>query len=190
MEAAGYAAGVNLPSATGKGCQVLVQKLDETGLEYKRITNGPRNRIINGNFMVQQRPLPAVAPNFGPDRWYLSGMTNNILQVSNDGSMSKSNVQHAYVLTQVVKTPLAVADYSTLNQRIEGYNVADLRLGTSDAQAFTLSFRMRATSNMVVTVAFRNFNTTRSYVVPINVTTVVQDFKITVPGDTAGTWAE
>ncbi|MEQ7870755.1 hypothetical protein V6R97_08885 [Chromohalobacter salexigens] len=74
--AAGYAAGLNMPSALGQGGRLLRQKADESGLEYTdpQLTNF----LYNSNFMINQRGRDAVpgAWDWARDRWGMRGTAN------------------------------------------------------------------------------------------------------------------
>ena len=77
-----------------------------------------------------------------------------------------------------------------LDQCIEGNNVADLRWGTANARAITISFWVRSSLTGQFGGALRNNAADRAY--PFSYTIVAantweQKF-ITVAGDTSGTW--
>jgi hypothetical protein len=155
---------------------------------------GFRNRIINGTGLINQRSSSGITTNatYFLDRWEtdtsLAATGNVIWNFADDYSTSVVGARHMYMQTQVAKITLAVGDYATLNQQIEGLNVIDLLLGKANAKAFTVSFRAATTTPATMSVSFRNASDTRSYVTTVNVTTTPTTFTITVPGDTTGTW--
>lgn len=75
-------------------------------------------------------------------------------------------------------------------QKIEGYNVADLMLGTVYAKQFTFSFWVKAKKTGTLAVAFVNGNATRSYTTTVTVNAAdTWEYKtVTLKGDTDGTW--
>ena len=116
-----------------------------------------RNRIINGAMVIDQRNAGAsvsVNPSntlyMCVDRWYgyayPSGTTGayTLQQKSDTPPANFSNYLRATVTTA---RTLTSTDYFAIEQRIEGYNIADLACGTSNAKSFTVSFWVR--SNLI-----------------------------------------
>ncbi|MEJ3666521.1 phage tail fiber protein [Stutzerimonas stutzeri] len=111
-EAAGYAAGVNLPSASGNGGKTLIQSPSEAGLIYVPYYGGTfRNRLINGDMRINQRGFNGVWTGlaegaYGYDRWKRSG--SNIQQVIEAGNFRPSTVHTlsgSGVATQQITSP-------------------------------------------------------------------------------------
>jgi hypothetical protein len=77
-----------------------------------------------------------------------------------------------------------------IQQYIEGFNTADLGLGTASASTFTLSFWVRSSLTGLYGVGFQNSAQSRSYVgtYTINSANTWEQKSITVAGDTSGTW--
>lgn len=75
-------------------------------------------------------------------------------------------------------------------QRIEGYNVADLGFGTSDAKSITVSFWVRSSLTGNFGAVIRNDDNTRSYpfLFAISAANTWTQINVTIPGDTSGTW--
>jgi len=158
---------------------------------------GFKNKFINGAMPIDQRKEGAVATVTGgagywsADRW----------TVQHPGA-SKSTVQrvdapvgmggHAYALkiTITASHTLTVADAFWIQQIIEGYNTADLCLGTPNAQTFTDSFWVQSSVPGTYLATYANGAVDRSYTVPFTITSanVPQKIEITVPGCTTGTW--
>jgi hypothetical protein len=86
---------------------------------------------------------------------------------------------------------IAAGDSAILLQPIEGYRWQRLAFGTSNAQPITISFWMYCTTGGgTFSITVRNFNGTRSYVANLVHNNTGWEYKtVTVPGDTAGTWA-
>ena len=102
-----------------------------------------RNRIINGNMLIDQRNAgAAVTPTgitYTLDRWRYATSTASKLTFQQSttapagfNSSTKISVASAYTA--------AAADYFVYQQPIEGFNIADLGFGTASAKTVTLSF--------------------------------------------------
>jgi hypothetical protein len=80
---------------------------------------------------------------------------------------------------------------STINTRIEGSRVVDLRFGSAAAKTITIQFGVKAPSGTYC-VSVRNSATNRSYIAEVVIaageanTDVVKS--VTIPGDVTGTW--
>jgi hypothetical protein len=79
-------------------------------------------------------------------------------------------------------------DIYSINQTIEGYNIADLNWGTANAKTITISFWVR--SSLTGTFAAGLSNDTRSYpfTYTISAANTWEQKSVTVAGDTSGTW--
>jgi hypothetical protein len=87
------------------------------------------------------------------------------------------------------QTP-AASDFWGIQQRIEGFNTADLAWGTASAASVTLSFRVYSSLTGTFGGSLQNNGGTRSYpfsysIPSANTWTTVT---VTIPGDTTGTW--
>ena len=124
-----------------------------------------RNRIINGNFDVWQRPFSAsnyITVNttnntFGPDRWlvYFDGtMGNNSLnQMSFTLGQTSIPGEPKYHLRWDITSAGSASTYRELAQRIEGVR-------TFAGQTVTLSFWAKADAARTITLTLRqNFGT-------------------------------
>jgi hypothetical protein len=126
---------------------------------------------------------------FGADRWgaYSSTGTATASQ-STDAPVGFVN---SYLYTQSSAGTRNTGDYYEIYQFIEGYNVADLNLGTANAKTFTLSFWVKSSVIGTYSVALTNSDATyQNYVstYTVNVANTWEQKSITVPGTTAGTW--
>jgi hypothetical protein len=87
---------------------------------------------------------------------------------------------------------VAAGDIVWLSQLVEGLRAADLRFGSASAKTITIQFGVRAPAG-TYSVVVANTTTTRDYVAEYTIaageanTDVVKN--VTIPGDTAGTWA-
>ena len=178
---------------------MAVSTIDPNGLNIGQI-GGTRNKIINGGMVIDQRNAgAAVTINSGAsftysiDRWYGYGQTSDgVFTLQQDTS-----VPSGQGFTKSLKATVTTADASIgatqlyqLGQRIEGYNVADLGLGTAGAASITLSFWVRSSLTGTFGGALQNGGQNRSY--PFSYTISSADTwekkTITLLGDTSGTW--
>jgi len=159
-----------------------------------------RNRIINGDMRIDQR-LAGVSSNlvatavgvYVADRWRVSnGTTTGALTVQRVRAPANP-YGHVYALSAIATTAQATMnnqDYVTLEQRIEGFNIADFGWGGAYAQPITVSFAAYSTQAGQYTLALRNSDNTRSYVAPFTVPAANQWVQIqqTIAGETSGAW--
>ena len=159
------------------------------------ISAGRKNLIINGACTISQRldsasaTLTASAINYPVDRFksYAVGGGEFTIQRSDDAPTGFKNSLMFTVST--ASTPPAGAYYVT-QHKIEGYNVAHLGWGTSNAKPVTLSFWVKADVTGSYGISFwnqaQNYNYVTSYT--INNADTWEYKTITIPGATAGTW--
>ncbi|MCZ2127467.1 MAG: hypothetical protein LC099_06800 [Anaerolineales bacterium] len=154
-----------------------------------------RNRIMNGDFLINQRrgfdARTLTAPGeYNADRWFHSASQSNKMssQVINGGSAVGS--KNYLRMKTVSAITLGSSDVFSIEQSIEGFNVQDFSLGTAEATQITLSFWVRASQTGTYNVAFRNDGNNRSYVTTYTISTAnAWEYKtITINGDTSGTW--
>jgi hypothetical protein len=160
--------------------------------------NHYRNRIINGDMSVDQRNGGAVvavggATAYSIDRWRFA--TNISTGAKGTLGQSPSNpvigFNTALAWTTTTAYAVTAADYFFINQLVEGYNFNDAQFGTANAQSVVLEFWANSSLTGTFGGSLRNGANSRSYVFTYAITTanVWQKFRITIPGDTAGTWS-
>ena len=156
-----------------------------------------RNRIINGNMVVDQRnagaSVTATDGGYTLDRWaaisYASASKFSIQQ--NAGSVTPPTGFTNYLgCTSLSAYSVGATDIYGLYQRIEGFNVADLQWGTASAKTVTLSFVVYSSLTGTFGGAINNSAQNRSYpfsysIPSANTWTAIS---VTIPGDTSGTW--
>ena len=158
---------------------------------------GFKNRIINGAMAIDQRNAGAsVTAGYGYsiDRWQVDsygGQGGKINQQQNAGSVTPPVGFTNYLgLTSTSAFSVGAGDGLVLNQRIEGFNCADLGWGTANAKTVTLSFWVRSSLTGTFGGALVNQAGNRSY--PFNYTinsaNTWEYETITIVGDTTGTW--
>jgi hypothetical protein len=164
---------------------------------FSLIGAGRKNRIINGDMQIDQRSngsLVSSANGFIVDRWtgnwYApAGGSYSGQQVSDAPSGFRNSLR-----ITVTSTPSNNNDsYFQIFQIIEGYNIADLMMGTANAKSFTCSFWVKCSVAGTYSICFfNNQQTVRLYVTTYNINSAnTWEYKtVTVPGDTSptGTW--
>jgi hypothetical protein len=128
------------------------------------------------------------------DRWNMNssvGGTYYSVQ-QNAGSVTPPTGFTYYLgVTSVSSITVSGTDSFTLNQRIEGYNIADLAWGTANAKTVTLSFWVRSSLTGTFGGAVSNGALDRSYpfTYTISSANTWTQASVTIVGDTSGTWA-
>jgi hypothetical protein len=157
---------------------------------------GSRNRIINGDMRIDQRNAGAsvsvqTTTTYLLDRWSVAASQNSKFSVQqNAGSITPPAGFSNYLgVTSSSAYSLLSTDYFILSQAVEGFNCSDLSWGTANAAAVTLSFYVYSS----LTGTFGGCVTNGTRVYPFTYATSSANTwtlaKITIPGDTAGTWA-
>jgi hypothetical protein len=161
---------------------------------------GFRNRIINGNMVIDQRTAGAsVTVNtganvFSVDRWAGAGTgslgTDGAFTMQQDSSAPTGFSNSIKVTVTTIDAVMTGSQSYQVTQSIEGFNTSDLSFGTASAKAITLSFWARSSLTGTFGGALSNSAFNRSY--PFTYTISVADtweYKtVTIAGDTSGTW--
>jgi hypothetical protein len=157
-----------------------------------------KNRIINGDMVISQRSgttstTPTTDLTYNTvDRWQsrLAASSKYSLQ-QNAGSVTPPASFTNYLgVTSLAATSVSGTDYYAIEQKIEGFNTADLSFGTANAQTITLSFWVR--SSLTGTFGGNIRNETSNYCYPFSYTissaNTWEKKTVTIAGATAGTW--
>jgi hypothetical protein len=155
-----------------------------------------RNRIINGNMTIDQRNAgAAITPTggaFSVDRWafYPSQASKFTIQQNQNSVTPPAGFTNYLGFTVASVFSIGAGDYFTLEQPIEGLNVADLGWGTANARTVTLSFWVR--SSLTGTFGGALYNSAGTYSYAFNYTISAAntwEYKtITITGPTTGTF--
>ena len=155
-----------------------------------------RNRIINGNMLIDQRNAGAsVTPTaavYTIDRWQTQLTQSSKFSIQqNAGSVTPPSGYTNYIgITSLSAYSVLSTDYFALVQSIEGFNTADFGWGAAGASSVTLSFWVRSSLTGTFGGVFTNSAYNRSY--PFNYTissaNTWEQKTVTVAGDTSGTW--
>ncbi len=157
---------------------------------------GFRNRIINGDMRIDQRNAGASVSISGTvntytlDRWVIRNDAEGVVSVQQSSTAPTGfNNSLLYTVTTADASLGATQNYS-VQQRVEGFNMADFGWGTASAQAVTLSFWVRSSLTGTFGGAISNSAANRSYpfTYTISAANTWELETITIPGDTTGTW--
>jgi hypothetical protein len=174
------------------GQATFLQPISAPGLGY-------RNRIINGNFSVDQwNSFATITPingQFVSDRWRTGvtqagkistfGATDTIVSTASTGCLRQ------LIMTTVAAFTPGSSDYFWIVQPIEGFNFNDLLWGTSYAKDVTVSFWATSSITGTHSGSIRNAAGTRSYPFTFVVGSagVKSRYTVTIPGDMSGVWS-
>jgi hypothetical protein len=156
-----------------------------------------KNRIINGNMMIDQRNAGAsvtqtVGDVFPVDRWNITGtVTSKFTAEQNAASVTPPAGFANYLgMTSSSAYTVGAAETFLVRQKIEGFNTADLSWGTASAKTVTLSFWVRSSLTGTFGGALVNSNSSRCYPFSytISVANTWEQKTVTIEGDTSGTW--
>jgi hypothetical protein len=160
----------------------------QTALSNRRIN-------INGNFFIWQRGTSAITvsgdDDFTCDRfkgWANGGGTFTVEQ-STDVPSNEFEFS-AKLINTGTDTSVAAGDDYRWATDIEGYDVARLAYGTSDAKTATLSFWVKSSLTGTYCGAFYSTTASRHYIYEYTISSADTWEKktITVEGDTTGSW--
>jgi hypothetical protein len=184
--------GLNL---IGTGNQVT---FSDSSIQSTSPKTGFVNRIINGGMTIDQRNAGASVTNPGTsavaytlDRWAVRNATDAAVNVIQSTDAPTADFSYSIELdVTTADTSIAAGQVYTLQQRIEGFNVADLGFGKAGTRYFTVSFWHKHTKTGTYCAGFTNSAGNRAY--PAEYAQAVADTWeqsfITVPVDTTGTW--
>ena len=159
---------------------------------------------INGSMEVSQQngASQITAPVTGNPAYIVDGWTISVnhaaaatIRGAQAGSVTSGGAYFSNclnILASTAMSPVVAGDYAMFQQSVEGYRVARLGWGTASAQPVTIAFWIFATVAGHASLAVRALTPIRSYVADftINAPGTWEYKTITIPGDTAGTWAK
>jgi len=161
------------------------------------VSQGFKNRIINGAMVIDQRNAGAsttvtTSGYFSCDRWQVGSSQSSKFSIQqNAGSVTPPAGFTNYLgITSLAATTVGSTDTFYIVQQIEGYNIADLNWGTANAKTVTLSFWVRSSLTGTFSGSFYNGAANRSYVFSYTISSANtwQQISVTIAGDTTGTW--
>jgi hypothetical protein len=154
-----------------------------------------KNRIINGDMRIDQRNAGASVTvsngtiTYITDRWNIYEDTSGAISAQQSTTVP-TGFTNSFLTTVTSAGTATSGQLCRLQQKIEGFNVADLGFGTVNAQSITISFWARSSLTGTYCVNVRNSAVDRSYVATYTISSAnTFEYKtITIPGDTSGTW--
>jgi hypothetical protein len=156
-----------------------------------------KNRIINGNMMIDQRNAGASVTQttgvlYPVDRFYINGtVTSKFTAQQNAGSVTPPAGFINYLgMTSSSAYTVGASEAFQVLYRIEGLNIADLGWGAASAATVTLSFWVRSSLTGTFSGALRNSAVNRSYPFSYTISSANtwEQKSLTIAGDTSGTW--
>ena len=157
--------------------------------------NGFKNRIINGAMMIDQRNAGAAITGVGNgaytlDRWRALQSTDGVATVQQVSDAPSGFSNSWKWTTTTADSSLAAGQYAACDQKIEGFNTADLAFGTASAATITISFWVKSslTGTFGGAIANSAFNRSYPFTYTINSANTWEQKSVTIAGDTTGTW--
>ena len=157
---------------------------------------GFKNRIINGAMMIDQRNAGAsITPTtntYTLDRWNaITPTVSSKFSVQQAPSVPATAGGNSLKVISLSAYSITASDRCSIQQVVEGFNIADLKWGTASAVAVTLSFWTQSSLTGTFGGSLQNGDNTRSYpfTYTINSANTWEYKTVTVAGDTTGTWA-
>ena len=156
---------------------------------------GFRNRLLNSDMRIDQRNAGAsvtvntAAGIYTIDRWLGRAPNSAGVFTVQQSATAPTGFRNSLLCTVTTTATPSGTDNYFLQQRIEGFNVADLMLGTATAQTFTVSFWVRSSVTGTFGASVGN-NVDQSYPFSftINAANTFEQKTVTIPGSTSGTW--
>ena len=156
---------------------------------------GFKNRIINGAMMIDQRNAgasvtPATTGYYSCDRYSPQMTQASKFSVQQQTAVVPNGFAYAQKFTQVSATTVGAGDYFGTEQTIEGFNIADLKWGTANAQAITVSFWVNSSLTGTYCGSIFSVTSNRSYIFTYSISSANTWTYVTatIPGDTSGTY--
>jgi hypothetical protein len=160
---------------------------------------GFRNRIINGNMVIDQRNAGAsvTASNTSDsvylvDRWAYRVFTASAASKISfqRSSVAPAGFNNSMLVTSLSSYSIGSSDAFQFRQQIEGFNTADLGWGTANAQPVTLSFWVRSSLTGTFGGSVWNASDNRFFVFSYSISAAnTWEYKtVNITGETTGTW--
>ncbi len=156
-----------------------------------------RNRIINGAMVIDQRNAGAsytqVNGAYNLDRWagnsFDGGAAASKFSVQ-QSSTAPTGFSTSLLVTSLAATADGASNIFNIEQKIEGFNSADLMFGTANAKTITVSFWVRSSLTGTFGGAIKNSARNRAYPFTYTISSAnTFEYKtVTIAGDTSGTW--
>jgi hypothetical protein len=161
------------------------------------VSQALKNRIINGAMVIDQRnagaSITANDDTYALDRFKTAASQSSKLTAQQSAGSVTPPVGFSKYLGYTSSSAYSITstDFFTIQQGIEGFNVADLNWGTANAKTVTLSFWVYSSLTGTFGGSLRNSSADRSYpfTYTINAANTWEYKTVTIAGDTSGTWS-
>lgn len=162
-----------------------------TGNQLLSLVSSSDNRIVNGDFLIDQRnegaSVTPASSGYVVDKWRQAQTQASKLSFQKTGVFT--GFGNSMTVTVATNATPGAADSFTLQNRIEGLSVADLGFGTVSAKQAMLVFNAQASITGTYSVTLQNSAANRSYPATFSlVAGVPKTIILTIPPDTSGTW--
>jgi hypothetical protein len=176
--------------------QLQVNRInDASGGVLAPISSVMRNRLINGAQVIDQRNAGAAvtvdgAATYITDRFQVQDFSDAVLSAQQISDAPAGFINSLRVTVSTADASLGATQGDRINQRIEGFNIADLGWGTANAKTVTLSFWVKSSLTGTFGGSLQNSASNRAYpfTYTINSANTWEYETITIAGDTTGTW--
>ncbi|MES2972381.1 MAG: hypothetical protein V4757_02175 [Pseudomonadota bacterium] len=157
-----------------------------------------RNRLVNGGFGIDQANAGAAVSistttrTYGPDQWYAAGTAAaGVFTLTRQADAVRPGKFRLKVSVTTADASIAAGDRYYFGQAIEGNDVADWNLGTSIAEAVTVSFEIESEVTGTYGIRVTNAALNRSYVgtFAVSAANTRETKHVTLTLDNTGTWA-
>jgi hypothetical protein len=135
---------------------MALSKITNTSMDDTAI-HGRRNIIINGGMQVAQRNTTQASIGGNQGYWTLDRFYINAANTDGRLTMSQSSITDLNSFSNGLKLECTTADTSIaagevliLQQRIEGFNVQQLKSTSTSTKAFTLSFYAKSNASRAI----------------------------------------
>jgi hypothetical protein len=136
---------------------------------------------------------PTSSPTYTVDRWAAGlSVASKFSVQQNAGAVTPPAGFTNYLgVTSLSAYTVGAGESFSVQQRIEGYSIADLGWGTANAKTVTLSFWVRSSLTGTFGGVFRNGTSDRTYPYSytISAANTWEQKTVTIAGDTTGTWS-
>jgi hypothetical protein len=155
-------------------------------------TTGFKNRIINGNMVINQRAWNGTITadsTYTLDRWVARNDITSKMSVT-QSSDAPAGFNYSLLVTSLAATTLTSGGYYFMSQYVEGFNAADLAWGTASAKTVTISFWVKSSLTGTFGGSVLNSGETRCYPFSYTISSANtwEQKSVTILGDTTGTW--
>ena len=151
-----------------------------------------RNKVINGEFLVNQRGNSTNGSNsgyFGPDRFKWRDINSSTVFTINQSTDTPDGFAFSYHADcTTADASFGGNEFISIQHKIEGQNLQDFAKGTSSAKQYTLSFHVKSDVTGTYVVAFQDTDNNRMCCATYTVSSADTWEKktITIPADTTG----